>query len=1182
MRGLPRGGHHTLFIIKEQSLIGKIQIMKNKFLNTWLQRAAAVLLVFLGSMSSALADTKLYIEDFSINDGEEKKVAVCLDTDKDDICFVQMTVNLPAGLEFVKDGTRIKMSTEGTRAGSGMTAESAWNNGNIMFNDLMRATAVKPGTGAIFYIYVKETGLVGAQDITITNALLKCQDKSQVADVTVAPGVATKNGAVSPSNISLSFAESNVTMDPGSTKQISVTMDNTGKEVQGFQSTLVLPAGFTAEVSSTRGNFSYNAESGKIINVEGVTGSFGEVLNITLTAPSTFTGSAQVELTDTKVTINYASENIADIAMTVTSTEAQAAKPSVNFIVESTIIGAGKTGDVDVLMTNLSTQVDGFQANLVLPEGWTATLTPQRGAYTYNANTGKILNYTGVTGEEGAMFTLSITTPEEFEGEATVKLTNIKATVNMASVSIDDITLTVKAKDAAAKAAADEIIADLKEKFEAAKADMAEEDAIKIAEEIAALEADVQAKYDDATLEPEDVFAAAEVIGDEIDAAVAAKAEADAKAAAEAKLAELKEAAEALKVSDEAKAYEAENVQAAVAAAEEAITAANDAVAAVEAVIAEGNLATDNKEALAEAIAAAEKAIADAQAAIEVAEKTYAEQKAADDAAAAEAKAKALALEAQAMVKAAAEKAKEGIAPEVADDADVKAAAAVLDANLAALDNAIDNAETFKDNKTIAAAQKAAEDAVAALNEKAAAAKEAYDKAQAEAAEAAAKEAADAKLAELKAAAEAVAVSDEAKAYEAENVQAAVAAAEKAIADANDAVKAVEDKIAEGNLSTDNKDALAEAIAAAEQAVADAKTAAEAAEKAYADQKKADEDAAAAEAAAKEAADAKLAELKAAAEAAKNAVPAEVADDETVKAAADALDQALADLATAIADAETFKDNEDIAAAQKAAEDAVAALKETAAAAKEAYDKAQAEKKAANEAAYNKLSNQIAGLQNKLDMAKMTVDASCPDVADNFEDKVKAIQDQIDALKAALDAAYAAVELNADSQLDAEVVASIEEQISGLVKEAGKEQAAFVENREAYNRLTSELNDVKDDFADAMAIITDKTKYPDAEENLAEDIAAVQKMIDDAAAEIQAGYEAGTLNAESTIDAPAIKKAIADLLEKAKLVGIASIRTVENAETYYDLNGRVLSAPRAGQTVIVRMKDGSTKKVNLR
>jgi hypothetical protein len=31
--------------------------MKNKFLNTWLQRAVALVLVFAGSMSSMLADT---------------------------------------------------------------------------------------------------------------------------------------------------------------------------------------------------------------------------------------------------------------------------------------------------------------------------------------------------------------------------------------------------------------------------------------------------------------------------------------------------------------------------------------------------------------------------------------------------------------------------------------------------------------------------------------------------------------------------------------------------------------------------------------------------------------------------------------------------------------------------------------------------------------------------------------------------------------------------------------------------------------------------------------------------------------------------------------------------------------------------------------------------------------------
>ena len=323
-------------------------------------------------------------------------------------------------------------------------------------------------------------------------------------------------------------------------------------------------------------------------------------------------------------------------------------------------------------------------------------------------------------------------------------------------------------------------------------------------------------------------------------------------------------------------------------------------------------------------------------------------------------------------------------------------------------------------------------------------------------------------------------------------------------------------------------------------------------------------------------------EVKNDAAAAKDAIPAEVADDEDVKAASEALDQALADLDKAIADAETFKENEAIAAAQKVAREAVVTLNEKVAAAKVAYEKAQAEKKAANEAAYNKLTNQINQLQSKLDMAQMTVDASCPDVAENYADQIKAIQAQIDALKDQLETDYAAVALNADSKLDADAVAKVEEDVAALVKDAGKAQAAFVANKEAYKRLTADLDDVKDEYDAAMAIITDKEKYPDAETNMAEDIANVQKMIADAEQEVEDGYKAGTLNADSSIDAASIKKAIADLIEKAKIVGIVSIRTDENAEAYYDLNGRPLSVPRAGQTVIVKMKDGSSKKILLK
>ena len=50
--------------------------MTSKYLYTWMQRMAALLLVFIGSSAFAVADTKLYIEDFSISAGETKEVAV--------------------------------------------------------------------------------------------------------------------------------------------------------------------------------------------------------------------------------------------------------------------------------------------------------------------------------------------------------------------------------------------------------------------------------------------------------------------------------------------------------------------------------------------------------------------------------------------------------------------------------------------------------------------------------------------------------------------------------------------------------------------------------------------------------------------------------------------------------------------------------------------------------------------------------------------------------------------------------------------------------------------------------------------------------------------------------------------------------------------------------------------------
>ena len=498
-------------------------------------------------------------------------------------------------------------------------------------------------------------------------------------------------------------------------------------------------------------------------------------------------------------------------------------------------------------------------------------------------------------------------------------------------------------------------------------------------------------------------------------AVIAAAEEAAAKAEADAKLALLKTDVETLVISEEAKAYEAENVKEAVAAAETAITAAKTAVAAVEAKIAEGKLATDNKEALATAIAAADKAIADAKAAIAAAEKEYADQKAADVEAAAKevADAKVLQLKTAAEALAVSAEAKAYEAENVqAAVAAAEEAIATAKTAVAAVETLIAEGKLATDNKeALAAAIAAAEEAITAAKTAIATAEETY-KAQlliddAEAAEAAALAEANAKVAELKTAAETLAISAEAKAYEAENVQTAVAAAEQAIAAVTPAIAAVETVVAEGKLATDNKEALETAIAAAEQAIADAKAAIETAEAVYAEQKAADE-AAAAEATALAEANAKLAELKVAAEALVISEEAKAYEAENVKEAVAAAEQAIAAVTPAIAAVETVVAEGKLATDNKEAlETAIAAAEQAIADAKAAIETAEnvyLEQKRLDDEAAAALAAAKAELQTAIDAAKAI------DTEGMTDESVAVLTEAISAAEAALAAEDATVE----------------------------------------------------------------------------------------------------------------------------------------------------------------------------
>ncbi len=975
--------------------------MKSKYYSTWIQRMAALMFVLLGSISTLLAETKLYIEDFSISAGETKKVAVCLDTDEETIYSVRMTLALPAGLQLVADGNKIKTEIASERTGA-LTMESSIANGNIMFSDLMRTSAINAGKGPIFYVFVKENGLADSGVINISGVELKRQDKSKVDGVVVTGPTVTKNGSAS-GGVSIAFDNSEVTMGAGETKTISVSMDNTGKEIQGFQATLVLPDGWTAEVTGPRGTVTYQPATGKIVNMTGFTGISGAVLNITLTSPSTFVaGSVPVQLTGIKATVNYATVNLSDITSTINATSSVAEKPTVAFAAEESVIYPGKTANIEVNMTNSGIVVDGFQADLVLPTGWTANVSGLRGTYQYNANNGRIMNSVGVPGDEGALFALSLTAPADFEGEATVQLTNVKTTINMASVKLDNITMKVLAKDADKETA----LAALKDEITAAttllgEADKTVEPAKSLSDAIVAAQGEVEAAeadmmvatveglntatetlkaaeqtYQDAVKAAEEKAAAKKALADEITAATTLLGEADktvepgkslsdAIVAAQAVLDNVEttteqynEAVTTLKAAEEA--YDAAVKAAEKAAAKSALTdeilaantllgdadqtvepgkSLNDAIVAAKAVLTSDESTTEQLNAAIETLkaaeqtyqaaeekAAAKKALADeitaattllgeadqtvepgkslsdaivvAQAVLDNVETTIEQYneavttlKAAEEAYDAAVKA---------AEKAAAKKA---LADEITAattllgeaDKTVEPGKSLSDAIVAAqavLDNAETTTEQYNEAVTTLKAAEEAYDAAVKGAEKAAAKKALADEITAattllgdadktvepgkslsdaivaakavltsdestteqlnaaietlKAAEEAfskvvseeeAVKAANEKLAELKAAAEALKVSEEAKAYDDETVKAAVATAEQAIADANTAVAAVEAVIAEGKLATDNKEALAAAIAAAEKAIGDANTAIAAAEKAYNDAK---------------------------------------------------------------------------------------------------------------------------------------------------------------------------------------------------------------------------------------------------------------------------------------------------------------------------------------------------------
>ena len=211
--------------------------------------------------------------------------------------------------------------------------------------------------------------------------------------------------------------------------------------------------------------------------------------------------------------------------------------------------------------------------------------------------------------------------------------------------------------------------------------------------------------------------------------------------------------------------------------------------------------------------------------------------------------------------------------------------------------------------------------------------------------------------------------------------------------------------------------------------------------------------------------------------------------------------------------------------------------------------------KAINEAAYARLTEEVATLQKALDDAKAKVAEECPDVAGNYAETVETIQSLINAIQSDLDAKNADCALTETSTLDAEAVKGVNEAIAKYLEEAAAAQAEHLKklaNEAAYVRLTEEVATVQARFDEVKATI--EKDYANVAAQFVDTEAAIQGDIDQKKAELQAQYEAVKLGENSTIDLEAIKAAVEQLLADAK---VADAKLVANEAAYVRLTDEI-------------------------
>lgn len=245
---------------------------------------------------------------------------------------------------------------------------------------------------------------------------------------------------------------------------------------------------------------------------------------------------------------------------------------------------------------------------------------------------------------------------------------------------------------------------------------------------------------------------------------------------------------------------------------------------------------------------------------------------------------------------------------------------------------------------------------------------------------------------------------------------------------------------------------------------------------------------------------------------------------------------------------------------------------------------AEAQRTAANEAAYQATLAEIQRLTDKLDNMKALIATTYPDV--NVDDAIAAAAAAIEAAKNGAADALAAVkdEGKYSYTVDAAAIEALIDAIRTAAVEAqaalDKENARTEANQAAYEEAIAQI-DALQAALDAMKANVEEN-YPDA--NVTAEIEAAQAAIDNARSEAEDALEA--VAEEGTFayspDTDSVDALIAAIETAAKAAGIVNIEAdAAKGILYYDINGRRVINPERGMVVIRRTADGQVTKIIL-